>query len=420
MTIIRKAKSMLKQFCADQNGTIAVMVGLSAIPLLLAAGAAVDFARYSGAQTQVQAALDAAALAGGAAKDVTDAQRIEIANATFERNFKSLGNADLAVKANFKIDGERFVSSADLEMPTSFMALGGIEMMKGTSSAEVGLAQDKKAEVVLVLDYSGSMTEYAGSEVKYIAMKRAAMALVEDLASTDPERVKFGLVPFSHQVYTTLPGEHVVGAKGATWTGCTLDRQFPYNTDTSTPSSSNETKWDPSIAPVMGQKGCGPYKTHNLKTVDLTDDFSAVTGQLAIMTPYSYTHIALGVEFGYHMLSPNAPFTTGAAFDDEKTKKFMVVLTDGDQTEHAFGPGKVRSWQRGLKNLAELCTNAKANNVTMITMAFDLGTGPTVEGLRKCASNPAENFFTPETAADLTKAFDSIKQAITAEVYLSK
>jgi Flp pilus assembly protein TadG len=417
----QKPASLFERFKVDQKGNVALMLGFAIVPFFLAAGAAIDFGRYSGAKTHVQAVLDAAALAGAAGATVSNADRIKAAQASFDHNIKSGSASKLDVKVKFKIENDRVKARADLVVPTSFMAIAGFSSLDNQSTAEVGIQIDKKAEVVLVLDYSGSMWETAGSEVKYIAMKKAAISLVDDLSETDPEKVKFGLVPFSNQVYTTLPSSYVVDAIGTTWTGCTLDRQNPYNVSVSTPSETDEdTQWDPSIAPLIGTDDCQGFIDRNLKTMNLTDEFDAVTDQLGRMIPYDYTHIALGVEFGYHMLSPNAPFTDGAEFNDKETRKFMVVLTDGDQTEFGFGAGGSRTKENGEENLEKLCESAKANKITIITVALDLGPGLTRNRLQNCASDPDKDFFTPETADDLSKAFDTIKSAITAQVYLSK
>ena len=420
MTIISKAKSLLKRFAADQNGTIAVMAGLAAIPLMLAAGAAIDFARYHNAQTEVQAALDAGALAGAAAKNVTDGERVTMAQAVFDQNWKNIGSPDLAIETTFKIEDEKLVSRAELTMPTTFMALGGIEELNSASEAVVGIAQDKKAEVVLVLDYSGSMNEVINGQVKYQAMKDAAQSLVTDLAKESPDKVKFGLVPFSHNVYVTLPGAYVRGATTATWTGCTADRRYPFNVSDSTPTSAAGSLWNQPKASTFSSVSCAGYLTNNLRTVELTDKFADVSNQLEVMTPYSGTHISLGVEFGYHLLSRNAPFTTASAYDDKETKKFMIVLTDGKQTMAGNGPGGVQSVAAAEANLERLCASAKANGITIMTMAFDLNDTGTRKRLQNCATDADKDFFVVDDGKELASAFDSVKAAVAAQVYLSK
>jgi Flp pilus assembly protein TadG len=413
-------KNLTKQFWADQTGTIAVMAGIAAVPMVLAAGAAIDFNQFNSARTHVQAALDAAALAAAAQKGATDSERIKTAEANFAVNMANGIASSFEVKGNFKIENKRVVASADFEVPTSLMRVAYIDEMNGVVTAEVNILADKKAEVVMVLDYSWSMTESVGGNIKYVVMKDAATKLVNDLAKEDKDKVQFGLVPFSHHVYTTLPSAHVLGATGATWTGCTQDRQYPYNTSAGTPTGATASQWNQPWGPVGASNGCKGYRDNNLRTLDLTKNFKSVTDQLKSMYPYAYTHIALGVEFGYHMLSPNAPFTRGKPFNDEETKKFMVVLTDGAQTAHAYGPGGSQSKENGEANLEKLCKSAKADGITMITMAFDLNDSDTRKRLQDCATDADQHFFVADDASDLAAAFDAVKAAITAEVYLSK
>jgi hypothetical protein len=120
------------------------------------------------------------------------------------------------------------------------------------------------------------------------------------------------------------------------------------------------------------------------------------------------------------MLSNNAPFEEGATYDDDETKKFLVVLTDGAQTEPAFGSGSTRTVAQGEANLEALCTNVKAKGITVITIAYDLDDNATTNRLKNCATDPNTNFFVATDTAAVASAFDSIKSIITAEVFISK
>lgn len=421
-----KAKKCLKRILANQKGTVAVFTAIAAIPLMLVVGTAVDLSRLNAVQSQTQNAIDAAALTGASLKGKTPEERIAAAQKSFAANTVSGMAGTLSPVATFEVVGDVIVGNAEVEVPSAFMHFAGIDIMNGTAHAEVNLLSDKKAEIALVLDYSGSMNDPVDGKTKYKVMRDAAVKLVNDLSKTDPDNVKFGLVPFSNHVYTTLPGAYVLGGTG-TWTGCTQDRKYPFNLTDSTPTGAAASKWnqvmlsaadDPSDDNNQVNYGCNGYVANNLKTVDLTDKFKDVTNQLKIMKPYAYTHIALGVEFGYHMLSPNAPFTQGAAYDDKETKKFMVVLTDGAQTTGGFGSGG-RTIVEANKNLTALCTNAKANKITIITVAFDLNHAPTVQRLKDCSTDPAKDFFVAKDADALQSAFESIKAAVASEIYLS-
>lgn len=413
-------RSLIRRFAKGQKGGTAVFFALTLVPLLICGGVAIDYLRYTEARTQLQAALDAGALAVGAAKTLPDAKRIAAGSKTFENNMSKTTVDLAAIDYSFKLNGPLVTASANYDLPSGLMQIAGFNALRIQASSEIKVPDDKKAEVALVLDYSGSMTEVAGGQVKYVAMRTAAKKLITDLQTTNTGRVKIGLVPFSHHVYVTLPKTYVLGQSGSgTWTGCTQDRRYPYNLTDATPTSSSSTKWGQSIAPVHASDGCSAYVPNNLKVAPLTDNYDALRTQLDKMKPYAWTHIALGAEFGYHLLSPNEPFTEGAPYSDDKTEKFMVILTDGEQTEPAFGASS-RTVTQGEKNLEAICKNAKASGITVMTVAFDLQDKDTRDRLRNCASNPDKDFMIAEGGGDIATAFEEIRQQITAQVFISR
>jgi hypothetical protein len=96
-----------------------------------------------------------------------------------------------------------------------------------------------------------------------------------------------------------------------------------------------------------------------------------------------------------------------------------VVLTDGRQTEPAFGDG-VRNVTQGERNLEAICNNAKASGITIITVAFDLRDSSTRSRLHDCSSDPDRNFFIAEDSGDLADAFEEIRRQISAQVFISR
>ncbi len=420
MTNLKRIASTLKAFAANQKGTTAVIFALSIVPLLLAGGAAIDYVRYADAETRLQAALDSGALAVAASAGLTDAQRAKAGKDTFESNLKAARIDPADVFSSFKVKGTQVSAEANFILPSGLMQIAGISEMEIAVATEISVPEGKKAEIALVLDYSGSMEEVSGGEVKYVAMKNAAKKLISDLEAANPKNVKVGLVPFSHHVYVTMPEKFIAGMSGpASWTGCTQDRRYPHNLTDKTPGTGDDTKWGHAFAKVHASDGCAPYAPKGLKVTPLTDDFGKLRKQLDVMRPYAWTHIALGAEFGYHLLSPNAPFTEGVAYGDKKTTKIMVLLTDGRQTEPGFGSG-VRSVAQGESNLEAICTNAKASGITIITMAFDLRDKDTRARLSDCSTDPAKHFFVAEDSAELASAFEEVKSQITAQVFISR
>ncbi len=418
-----KLKTRIKKFITDRAANVGVMFALAAVPVALAAGVAVDYARASSASSEVQAALDTAAVAAAASTAMTDPERIQLAKDMFARNFDEETGFGFSAEPVVTIVNDQVKMTVDMQVPMTLMKLAGINNLDFTSTTEVNIPVGKKAEIALVLDYSGSMGSSSGGQVKYIAMRDAAVDLVTDLTEGEnADKVKFGLVPFSHQVQVSLPGDYVVGGTpGETWVGCTQDRKYPFNTTDATPLSGNDdSKWGQVQAPEHAAWDCSGYGSNNLVVKPVSDDHAGVISQLNAMTPYAWTHIALGFEYGWHLVSDTAPFTNVAANNDTETQKYIILLTDGAQTEPAFGPAGTRTVAKGEQNLETLCTAAKAQNVTVVTVAFDLNSPATENRLRNCSTDPAKHFFIAEDGAALAAVFNQIKAAITAEVFISK
>jgi Flp pilus assembly protein TadG len=424
MSVASEFGRILKRFRRDAKGTVAIMAGLAFIPMLAMAGAGLDVIRASNVKTQLQNALDAGALAAAASPSLSTGERIKLAEAVFAENWPDPITKGITAVPKFKVDGEAVTGSAEVAVPTTIMRVLGFSNMDVTGEVAVNISQLKKAEIVLVLDYSWSMTETSGGKVKYVAMKDAAKKLVADLSKLGKNRVQFGLVPYSHHVWVTLPKAFVRGQSGSgSWTGCTQDRPYPANLTDATPTTSNATKWGwPQHPTPPGDGyhgGCGGYEPNKLIVRPLTDNYDSIADQLEDMRPYAYTHIALGTEFGWHLLSPNAPFDA-ANYGDKGTDKILVVLTDGRQTEGAFGPGGSQTVQNGRDNLEKLCENIKETGITVMTVAFDLRDDDTKDRLQGCASDPDKNYFDADSGAELAVAFEQIKNQITQMSYLSK
>jgi hypothetical protein len=289
MAILDHLLKTVRRFTANHAGTTAVTFALSVVPVLLAGGAALDYIRYSSAETALQAALDASALAVAAAGDLSAEKRIEAGKEAFDRN---ISHADLKpemANARFELAGTTVKATAQFELPSGLMQIAGIPYMNVSVATEISIPGNKMTEIVLVLDYSGSMEEISGGQVKYVAMKNAASKLISDLARASPGKLKIGLVPFSHHVYVTLPASYVKGkGSSGTWTGCTQDRRNPYNLTDASPTSGDDTKWGQPIAKVHAADSCDGYPPRNLKVQPLTNDFGSLREQLDSMRPYAW------------------------------------------------------------------------------------------------------------------------------------
>ncbi len=420
-----------RRFIGDRRGVIAILFALLLIPLLAMVGGAIDFSRAFIVKSRLQISLDAAVLAAAAAAGLEDAERIAYGESIFLANYPA---SELGTPAQVVItitaDG-RVTGSVSADLSTTFLNVIGIGNLTVNSTNEATLATLAIGEIVLVLDYSGSMS-WNG---KYQAMRDASVNLINTITQDGSNvNIRFGLVPFSKHVYGTIDSDYIVNeTPGGTWTNCTMDRKWPYNIEDSTPVTANDdTKWGMTCAAEGGDDDdddddddscspyaiCSNYTSRNLIMSPLSSNHAATISQLQSMTPYSYTHISLGLAFGWHLIAPNSPWQEGVAYNTDNVLKAIVLLTDGAQTANGWGPGNSSSVSNAETNLEDMCQAIKDTGVLMVTVAFDLNDATTVNRLRNCATSPAY-FFDADTNASLAAAFEAIAGQI-AKLTLTK
>ncbi len=166
-----------------------------------------------------------------------------------------------------------------------------------------------------------------------------------------------------------------------------------------------------------------------LRLTDNSNNMSEVTAKLNQMVAIGDTNIAMGLEWGWHTLSPNGPFADGTAYNTKGVMKIVVLLTDGwnentvnSDSNASYYSGDGYVWQNRVSGLntsnqtnrnaaldarmALLCTNMKADNIVIYTVRIDVtGVAPTV--LQNCAST-TKDFFDVPNVPDLPSTFANI------------
>lgn len=179
------------RFLDDNRGTVIVMFALSLVPLLVAAGVAVDYSRALAIKSDLQAAADAAAL--GAKR--SDADETQAAKAKAEAIFNSNKQANAhkaslrSVKFNFSDDGVEVEAIADV--PATLSKLVGVSdiEVKVTSRS---MSATSNLELALVLDNTGSMRN------DMAALRAAATELTETVfgSAGSGAKAKMTVVPY--------------------------------------------------------------------------------------------------------------------------------------------------------------------------------------------------------------------------------
>ena len=202
MSLIGKFTDCLRRFARSRRGNVAMIYGLALVPLALAAGGGLDYARAVVVRNSMTEALDAAALAVGSTPGLSTAQMQTLAQQYFNANYHESSDYGTPSALTVSPSGQSFVVSTSDTMPTTMLKMVGINTMTVDASSTVVWGQ-LKIWVALVLDNTGSMsdTDYTGLS-KLSALKSASHQLLTMLqgASTTPGDVRVSITPFARDV----------------------------------------------------------------------------------------------------------------------------------------------------------------------------------------------------------------------------
>ena len=163
----------------------------------------------------------------------------------------------------------------------------------------------------------------------------------------------------------------------------------------------------------------------------LTNKLGPVVSAIETLQPSGNTVIPAGLLWGWRVLSPNAPFTEGEAYDENERIKALVLLTDGENSVSGGGNGKnksvynafgyARNGHLGNKNgygaedeldskTLTVCNNIKAKGIKLYTIGFQVN-WHTQDLLRNCASED-DMFYNSPSNEQLASIFQDIAQGL--------
>ncbi len=410
---------------------MAMIFALSVVPCLGVMGVAVDYMRAGRAHNRLQAAVDSAALAAGASELTSKADlRKLIENYIDVNSGGTKGFAITKVDNSTNSDGDVIVMVHGT-MKTLVMRIFGISQIDLAAGTRVARSTSGRAEIALVLDTTGSM---AGTKIA--TLKEAAKDLIADSlkvnnGKADPS-VKIGIVPFAqyvnvgvtrrNQSWIDVPADYqtsvtTCNGKGGkkkdkkkkdkctttytshSFNGCVGSRNYPFNV--------RDDSYAVNPVPGLMDITCANEIT------DLTPSEPKLDSAIDALNADGNTYIAAGLTWGWRMISPDTPLSKGISYTAMKnpktrTQKFVILMTDGENTRAPSYPAHDSS-DGALANAltAEVCTNIKALNITVFTVAFTVTDPTTLDMLQTCASSSKYAFDAQDTTA-LVASFKSI------------
>ena len=169
---MRHFSRLMRRFCSDRRGNIAVIFAIACVPLISAVGCAVDYSLATRMKAKLQSAADAAGVAsisqnspgylaavamsgnGTVTAGVTDANKVFDGNVSTDSGYTNLSRTSTVTKTGIKLTSNVTFSA---DVPVTFMKILGYQKITVTGSSSSTASFPPYLDFYLTLDVSGSM-----------------------------------------------------------------------------------------------------------------------------------------------------------------------------------------------------------------------------------------------------------------------
>ncbi len=446
-------------FGKERSGSFAILMAMVVAVLSLSAGYALNIAQLYNARSDLKNALDAAVTS--AAREIVSGTGTEDARDLVDRFLKvnsdpTFTNGDKLVLDRLTIDKTKgtieVAAHVDVDL---YFPLFGLSNERRVTNVSAAVYADKKIEVAMMLDVTGSMAK-KGKVDKIGDLKDAAENAVKAfLEKQDPKnpRVRVALVPYASgvnvgaladNIYVEKSGkpdlppaanDTAIGGKKTTTELPAFDKYvskvataFPRTDNCATERKDKDGKPDfsddgPDTVRLNkdGKKyyalvnrdnnlsGSGMNVCPEAEIVPLTTDQDALLDSIEDFEASGYTAGAIAIQWTYYMLSPKwrsaiktAKLGDGPTDrDDKKISKVAILMTDGQFNTAFAGVSSNFNGQdsKTRLNAETLCKNMKADKIEIFTIGFDLDNKDMSNEERDAAKGVLKKCATQDTTA---------------------
>lgn len=311
---MRRLLAKIRSFWIERRGNVALIYAVALVPLAVAVGGGLDFARAVMVRSAMNEALDAAALALGATPGLTDAQALALVQKFFAANYHVSADYGTPTTVTLTRSGQNITLATSDSMPTVVTKVVGITVWPVSASTTVVWGQTK-LWVSLVLDNTGSMSQTDSSGTSKIsALKTASHQLLTMLqgASQTAGDVQVAVVPFARDVK--------IG------TGYAASNWLSYSDFLAAPPAPASSVGPGSTCPWTSSYGCTSGPTNGASAVSKIPSSGTYKGYIcpgATTTGHywngCYNSVSIGSNSWSHSWIPNATSTWNGCVTDRGT-----------------------------------------------------------------------------------------------------
>ena len=144
---------MFKKFLNDTAGNFSMMMAGGVLALIGGIGLSVDYMAMTDISAELQAATDRAALIAAQSSGLSEAERIEAANSSFQNLEGSLGE----ISTSYGFDDDIITVASQVNYRPIIMGILGHGSQTIRTSAQTPNVEFSGVDISLVLDVTGSM-----------------------------------------------------------------------------------------------------------------------------------------------------------------------------------------------------------------------------------------------------------------------
>jgi Flp pilus assembly protein TadG len=157
--IFGNIRGAVSKLLRDRSGNIAITFGLAVVPIVVAAGGAIDYSRASSARANMQSALDSTALAlVKTASTVSQDALTTSATSYFNAVYSQPGVSNIAISAAYDSSSSILTLNASAKSQTAIMQVAGMQNMTIAATSKATLAGQLWPVCVMITNPSTNHT----------------------------------------------------------------------------------------------------------------------------------------------------------------------------------------------------------------------------------------------------------------------